>query len=34
MLVIYTNINSESSTEVPAGHEEFGLLYFGTDSCI
>ena len=33
MIVISTDINSESGTEVPAGHGNFGPLYFGTDSC-
>lgn len=27
-LVIYTNINSESGTEVPAGHKDFGRIFW------
>lgn len=28
MLIIYTNINSESGTEVPAGCEDFGHIFW------
>jgi len=34
MPVIYTNIRSESSTEMLTDHEKFGLLCLGTASCI